>query len=148
MSNHLCRSRVCLCRLQCASRRASCCVTSFRQFAQLSANFRKFPRISVICRQFPPISATSCDLPRFSTNFCDFPQPLLAHPEKFPANFPTISATSRKFSKCGTHCMGVVTLRSAPGERCVAVALRSGHSNKADCECNVNRICNAWPRSK
>ena len=65
---HLCRSRVCLCRLPCESRRTSCCATSFRQFPRLSANFRDFPPLSATFRHFPPISA----------NFRDFPHPLLA----------------------------------------------------------------------
>ena len=50
---HLCRSRVCLCRLPCESRRTSCCATSFRQFPRLSANFRHFPPLLLMFEECP-----------------------------------------------------------------------------------------------
>ena len=87
VKNHLCRSRVCLCRLPCASRRASCCTTSFDAFPRISATFRDFPP--------PSLSAT------FRT--------LRWRSRKKSGNFPH---NFRKCSKCSVHCMGVVALRS------------------------------------
>ena len=83
--NHLYRSRVCLCRLPCESRRTSCCATSFREFPRLSANFRDFPPLSATFRQFPPISANFRQFPRLSA-------PFAGAVEGYPAIFRTISA--------------------------------------------------------
>ena len=109
----LCRSRVCLCRLPCESRRTSCCATSFRQFPQLSATFRHFPPLSATFRHFPPISANFRTLRWRSRRISG----------NFPHNFRTISANSRS-AVCTawalSHCTVefVVHSGSAPGERC------------------------------
>ena len=88
---HLCRSRVCLCRLPCESRRTSCCATSFRQFPQLSANFRAFPRLSANFRQFPWLSA-----------------PFTGAVEGYPAIFRRISAEFPQILEvqCALHGRG------------------------------------------
>ena len=113
---HLCRSRVCLCRLPCESRRTSCCATSFREFPRLSANFRDFPPLSATFRHFPPISANFRQFPRLSA-------PFAGAVEGYPAIFRTISANSRSavctawaWSHCAVEL--VVHSGSAPGERC------------------------------
>ena len=92
---HLCRSRVCLCRLPCESRRTSCCATSFRQFPRLSANFRDFPRLSANFRQFPRLSA-----------------PFAGAVEGYPTIFRTISAKFPQILEvqCALHGRG----RTAP----------------------------------
>ena len=114
----LVQERVCLCRLPCASRRASCCATSFRSatFRDFAANFRDFhdfPRLSATFRQFPRLSA-----------------PFAGAVEKYPAIFRTISANFLRLSAnsrsavctawAWSHCAVelVVHSCSAPGERC------------------------------
>ena len=102
---HLCRSRVCLCRLPCESRRTSCCATSFRQFPQLSATFREFPPLSATFRHFPPLSTTFRQFPPISA-------PFAGAVEGYPAIFRTISAQFPQILavQCALHGRG----RTAP----------------------------------
>ena len=152
VKNHLCRSTVCLCRLPCASRRASCCATSFRPF----------PRISATCREFRRLSATFGDFPRLSATFRHFPPlsaPFAGAVEKNPAISAQFPQILRNFPQilevqCALHGRGrtaqwsswcTVEVHQVKG---VAVVITSGqwrvfHSNKSDCSCNVNRKCNA-----
>ena len=120
---HLCRSRVCLCRLPCESRRTSCCATSFRQFPRLSANFRNFPPLSATFRHFP---ATFRQFPPFSATFRTLRWRSRRISGNFPHNFRTISAKFPQILEvhCALHGRGRTApwslwcTGSAPGERC------------------------------
>ena len=109
----LCRSRVCLCRLPCESRRTSCCATSL-QFPRLSANFRHFPPLSATFRHFPPISANFRQFPRLSA-------PFAGAVEGYPAIFRTISAKFPQILavQCAMHGRG----RTAPWSLWCTVAV-------------------------
>ena len=103
---HLCRSRVCLCRLPCESRERVVVrplSANFRDFPRISATFRDFPRLSATFPQFPPISA-----------------PFAGAVEGYPAIFRTISSKISANSRSAvctawawSHCAVELVVHSA-----------------------------------